>query len=46
MYFTVLSNNPHLVSLLFAIMLSLHCVTFCNIYNDILFNDVGLLALS
>ena len=27
-YLTVLSDNPHLVSLLFAVMLSLHCVTF------------------
>ena len=31
-YFTVLCNHPYLVSLLFAVLVSLHPVTFSNVF--------------
>ena len=31
-YFTVLCDHPYLVSLLFAVLVSLHAVTFSNVF--------------
>ena len=35
-YFTVLCDHPYLVSLLFAILVSLHPVTFSNVFYYLL----------
>ena len=42
-YFTVLCDHPYLVSLLFAVLVSLHPVTFLNVF-DYLFMSFFLAA--
>ena len=40
-YFTVLCDHPYLVSLLFAVLVSLHPVTFSNVFYYLYNNIIG-----
>ena len=41
-YFTVLCDHPYLVSLLFAVLVSLHPVTFSNVFYYLYTQDQSL----